>query len=127
MSKQIIIQPIPQKSEDSRGSVHFIDLKQLGEYMIFYRKKGAIGGNHYHKGLSTAKNPEQFLLVSGEATLRWKNLETLESGMNKLISPVEVHIYPWIWHQVEADTDYIMIELNAMEEGKSDTFYLENN
>lgn len=126
MKEQVIIQPIPKKSEDSRGSVHNFSMQELGDYMILYRKTGAIGGNHFHKGLSSAKNPEKFILVSGEATLRWKDLQTQESGNCKLISPVEVHIYPWIWHQVEADSDFIMIELNAGEEGKADTFYLEN-
>lgn len=126
MHKQVTIQPVPMKSADARGSVHFFDTERSGEYMIFYRKAGAVGANHYHKGLSANKNPEQFILVSGEATLNWRDLNTNETGTSKLISPVEVHIYPWIWHQVTADTDFVMLELNALEEGPADTFYLEN-
>ena len=72
------------------------------------------------------KNPEQFLLLSGKATLNWRDLQTEETGTYQLVSPVEVHIYPWIWHEVVAETDFVMLELNALEEGPIDTFYLDN-
>jgi len=126
MKKQIDIIPVPMKSEDARGQVHFFSTERSGEYMVFYRKPGAIGARHYHKGLSANKNPEQFLLLSGQATLKWRDLQTEETGTYQLVSPVEVHIYPWIWHEVVAETDFVMLELNALEEGPIDTFYFDN-
>ena len=50
MKKQIDIIPVPMKSEDARGQVHFFSTERSGEYMVFYRKAGAIGARHYHKG-----------------------------------------------------------------------------
>lgn len=127
MSETIQIRPMALKSTDDRGSVHFFTTPRSGEYMVFYRRKGAIGARHYHKGLSANKNPEQFVLVSGKATLNWKDLRSNEEGSIALESPVEVDIYPWIWHEVVAETDFVMLELNSMMEGPPDTFYVEKD
>ena len=58
------------KSSDQRGQVHHFTTQRSGEYMVFYRNKGAVTAQHYHKGLSQQKNPEQFLLLQGTATCR---------------------------------------------------------
>jgi dTDP-4-dehydrorhamnose 3,5-epimerase-like enzyme len=115
------------KSTDERGSVHHFTTQRSGQYMVFYRHQGAIGARHYHKGLSANKNPEQFVLLSGKAKLNWKDLRSNEEGSVMLESPVEVDIYPWIWHEVVAETDFVMLELNAMQEGPLDTFYMEKD
>lgn len=127
MNKTIHIQPMSLKSTDERGSVHHFSTERSGEYMVFYRHQGAIGARHYHKGLSANKNPEQFVLLSGKATLNWMDIRSKEKGSIELESPVEVAIYPWIWHEVIAETDFIMLELNSMLEGPVDTFYLEKD
>ncbi len=125
MRNTINIRPIPMKSSDQRGQVHHFTTHRSGEYMLFYRNKGAVTAQHYHKGLSQQKNPEQFLLLQGTATLHWRDLRSDAAGKIVLQSPVEVDIYPWIWHEVVADTDFVMLELNATAEGPADTFYLE--
>lgn len=127
MIPTITIRPMALKSSDERGSVHHFNTTRSGEYMIFYRKKGAVGARHYHKGLSSNKNPEQFILLQGKATLNWRDLRSEESGSVVLESPVEVDIYPWIWHEVIAETDFVMLEMNATEDGPADTFYLETS
>jgi hypothetical protein len=127
MSQTIYIRPMAVKSTDERGSVHHFTTQRSGQYMVFYRHQGAIGARHYHKGLSANKNPEQFVLLSGKAKLNWKDLRSNEEGSVMLESPVEVDIYPWIWHEVVAETDFVMLELNAMQEGPLDTFYLEKD
>ncbi len=127
MSQTIDIRPMALKSSDERGSVHHFTTQRSGEYMVFHRQRGAIGARHYHKGLSVNKNPEQFVLLNGRATLNWKDLRSGEEGSIVLESPVEVDIYPWIWHEVVAETDFVMLELNSMLEGPSDTFYLEKD
>ncbi|MCA6484883.1 MAG: hypothetical protein IM547_05705, partial [Chitinophagaceae bacterium] len=68
MSRTIDIRPMALKSSDERGSVHHFTTQRSGEYMVFYRRKGAIGARQYHKGLSANKNPEQFVLLNGTAT-----------------------------------------------------------
>jgi D-lyxose ketol-isomerase len=35
-----------------------------------------------------------------------------------------VTVYPFAWHEVIAETDMIFLELNTLEDGKTDTFYL---
>ncbi|MCA6461745.1 MAG: hypothetical protein IM563_05120 [Chitinophagaceae bacterium] len=127
MSRTIDIRPMALKSSDERGSVHHFTTQRSGEYMVFYRRKGAIGARHYHKGLSANKNPEQFVLLNGTATLNWKDLRSGDEGSIVLESPVEVDIYPWIWHEVVAETDFVMLELNSMLEGPLDTFYIEKD
>lgn len=126
MSPTINIRPMAFKSSDERGSVHHFSTNRSGEYLIFYRNQGAVGARHYHKGLSPNKNPEQFVLLQGKATLNWQDLRSEQSGSVVLESPVEVDIYPWIWHEVIAETDFVMLELNSTGEGPPDTFYLEN-
>jgi hypothetical protein len=126
MNQSINIRPLALKSKDERGSVHHFLTERSGEFMLFYRYRGAVGARHYHKGLSRNKNPEQFILLQGKATLNWKDLQSNATGSIALQSPVEVEIYPWIWHEVIADTDFLMLEMNATNEGPIDTFYLEN-
>ena len=36
-----------------------------------------------------------------------------------------VLIQPWAWHEVIADTDIIVFELNALEDGKEDTYRID--
>ena len=45
----------------------------VGKLMLLvYRNKGAVSGQHYHKGSSANKNPEDMLLVQGSLMLQWK-------------------------------------------------------
>ena len=47
---------------DSRGRTW--EWRKVGKQVtILERKKGAVFGQHYHKGEDSSKNPEQFFLV----------------------------------------------------------------
>jgi dTDP-4-dehydrorhamnose 3,5-epimerase-like enzyme len=88
---------------------------------LVYRNAGTISGQHYHKGISAGKNPEDMLLVQGKANLHWKDLVTNEEKTIELIAPTRVQIPANIWHELTAITDIIFIELNSLSDGSEDT------
>ena len=119
---KIEITKIDVKAVDERGALHYFSTDRSGEFLLVYRKKGAVSGQHYHKGNSAGKNPEDMLLVQGKADLHWKDLETMEEKTIQLIAPTRVKIPANVWHELTAITDIVFIELNSLSEGSEDTF-----
>jgi dTDP-4-dehydrorhamnose 3,5-epimerase-like enzyme len=115
------VQPIDVKAVDERGALHFFSTDRTGEFLLVYRNAGTISGQHYHKGISVGKNPEDMLLVQGKANLHWKDLVTNEENTIELIAPTRVQIPANIWHELTAITDIIFIELNSLSDGSEDT------
>jgi len=111
--------------EDERGATHYFDTDRTGQFIIAYRKTGSISGRHYHKGIAPTKNPEQLILMQGEATVNWFDVRSSQEGSIKVKAPVKIFIQPWAWHEVIADTDIIIFELNGLEDAKDDTFRIE--
>jgi dTDP-4-dehydrorhamnose 3,5-epimerase-like enzyme len=112
--------------EDERGATHYFDTDRTGQFIIAYRKTGSISGRHYHKGTAPTKNPEQLILMQGEATVNWFDVRLEEiKGVVKVKAPAKITIKPWAWHEVIADTDIVMFELNGLEDAKDDTFRIE--
>jgi dTDP-4-dehydrorhamnose 3,5-epimerase-like enzyme len=116
------VQPINIKAVDERGALHFFSTDRTGEFLLVYRNAGTISGQHYHKGISKGKNPEDMLLVQGKAYLHWRDLITSEEKTIELIAPTRVQIAANIWHELIAITDVVYIELNSLSEGSDDTF-----
>ena len=116
------IHPIDVKAVDERGALHYFATDRTGEFLLVYRNAGTVSGQHYHKGISVGKNPEDMLLVQGKAALHWKDLETKEETTIQLIAPIRVKIPANIWHELTAITDIVFIELNSLSEGSEDTF-----
>jgi dTDP-4-dehydrorhamnose 3,5-epimerase-like enzyme len=87
------------------------------------RKQGSISGNHWHKGVSAAKNPESLLLISGSISLVFKHMETGEEEEIKTEGPKLIKIMPNVLHTLKAETDLIFLEFNSLKEHKSDTYY----
>ncbi len=116
------VSPIDVKAVDERGSLHYFATDRSGEFLLVYRNAGTVSGQHYHKGISAGKNPEDMLLVQGKANLHWKDLETNEEKTIELIAPIRVQIPANIWHELNAITDVVYIELNSLSEGSEDTF-----
>jgi hypothetical protein len=112
------------KAVDERGALHYFSTDRTGEYLLVYRNAGTISGQHYHKGISNGKNPEDMLLVQGSATLHWKHLDTKESATVELIAPVRVLIQANVWHELTAITNIVFIELNSLADGSEDTYRL---
>jgi hypothetical protein len=120
----VTINPIEVKAVDERGALHYFSTDRTGEFLLVYRKAGTISGQHYHKGISAGKNPEDMLLVQGSANLHWKDLKTNKEETVKLIAPVRVLIQANVWHELMAITDIVFVELNSLAEGSEDTYRL---
>jgi len=121
---KIEITKIDLKAVDERGALHYFSTDRSGEFLLVYRNKGSISGQHYHKGISANKNPEDMLLVQGSLLLQWKEIEGTENGEVEVIAPARVLIPAGIWHQTTAQTDIIFIELNSLADGSEDTYRL---
>jgi dTDP-4-dehydrorhamnose 3,5-epimerase-like enzyme len=120
----VSVSTIDVKAIDERGALHYFSTNRTGEFLLVYRKAGTISGQHYHKGKSPGKNPEEMLLVQGSITMSWKNLGTEEQGTITIEAPSRVIIEANVWHEVKALTDIIFIELNSLVEGSEDTYRL---
>ncbi len=120
----VTINPIDVKAVDDRGALHYFSTDRTGEFLLVYRKAGTVSGQHYHKGVSAGKNPEDMLLVQGTASLHWKNLKTNEEETVALIAPVRVLIQANVWHALTAITDIVFVELNSLADGSEDTYRL---
>jgi len=120
----VSVSTIDVKAIDERGALHYFSTNRTGEFLLVYRKAGTISGQHYHKGKSAGKNPEEMLLVQGSLLMEWKNLLTEEKGNLTIEAPSRVIIEANVWHEVKAMTDIIFIELNSLVEGSEDTYRL---
>ena len=120
----VSVSKIDVKAIDERGALHYFSTDRTGEFLLVYRKAGSISGQHYHKGKSAGKNPEEMLLVQGSLLMEWKNLLTEEKGNLTIEAPSRIIIEANVWHEVKALTDIIFIELNSLAEGSEDTYRL---
>ncbi len=118
----ITITKLNKIGEDERGATHYFNTNRTGEFIVAYRKAGSVSGKHYHKGIASKKNPEKIIIMQGQAHLNWFEVNGNRSGVEKIIAPAMVEIAPWAWHEVVADTDIIVFELNGLEDAKEDTF-----
>jgi len=123
----IEIIPIAKIAEDERGSTHYFDTDRTGQFIISYRKAGSASARHYHKGISKNKNPEQVIIMSGEATVNWFDINGDAKGSDKVIAPAIIIVHTLTWHEVIADTDIVVFELNALADGKDDVFRLDGD
>jgi len=120
----VSVTKIDVKAIDERGALHYFSTNRTGEFLLVYRNAGTISGQHYHKGKSPGKNPEEMLLLQGAITMNWKNLQTNVSDTITIEAPSRVIIEANVWHEVKALTDIIFIELNSLVEGSEDTYRL---
>ena len=120
----VTISQIDLKAEDNRGALHYFNTDRTGEFLLVYRNAGSVSGQHYHKGISKGKNPEDMLLMQGSATLHWKDLNTNHEETVELIAPVRVLIHANVWHELTAITDIVFVELNSLADGSDDTYRL---
>ena len=124
MSMSVTISPIELKAADARGALHYFNTDRSGEFLIVYRNAGSISGQHYHKGISKGKNPEDMLLVQGSAKLHWKDLNNNKEETVELVAPVRVLIQANVWHELTAITNIVFVELNSLSDGSEDTYRL---
>ncbi len=120
----VTISSIDVKAVDERGALHYFSTDRTGEFLLVYRKAGTVSGQHYHKGISAGKNPEDMLLVQGSATLHWKDLDKNTEETVTLNAPTRVLINANVWHELTAITDIVFVELNSLKDGSEDTYRL---
>jgi len=117
------VTPVPKIAEDERGATHYFDTDRSGQFVVGYRKAGTHNAKHYHKGLAKNKNPEIIIIMQGEITINWFDVrDETKKGTCRAIAPAMVTVQAWAWHEVIADTDIIVLELNALVDGKEDSF-----
>jgi hypothetical protein len=117
------VTPVPKIAEDERGATHYFDTDRTGQFVLGYRKAGTHNAKHYHKGIVKNKDPEIIIILKGEVTIHWFDVRHVESkGTCKAVAPAMVTVQAWAWHEVIADTDIIVLELNALTDGKEDSF-----
>ena len=121
----IEIIPIAKIAEDERGATHYFDTDRSGQFIIGYRKAGSVSARHYHKGIAKNKNPEQVILMKGEATVNWFDVNGDAKGSSKITAPSMLIVHAWTWHEVIADTDIVIFELNALADGQQDVFRID--
>ena len=122
---KVKITPLDLKAMDERGALHHFSTDRTGEFLVVYRNAGAVSGQHYQKGTSAYKNPEDLILVQGEMILKWKDLESDEKDEVLVKAPSRVLIPAGIWHQTTAQTNIVFIELNSLKDGSEDTYRLD--
>jgi dTDP-4-dehydrorhamnose 3,5-epimerase-like enzyme len=118
----VTVKTLDKIGESERGATHYFSTDRTGQFIVAYRKAGSVNGQHYHKGTAVSKNPEQFILMQGEATINWFDVRSDHKGSVKIVAPALVCVEPWAWHEVIADTNFVMFELNGLEDAKEDTF-----
>ena len=115
------ITPLDKIGSDARRATFVFDTERTGQFMVAHRKAGSISGNHYHVGKHPYKLPEKLIMMSGTATIDWKDLTSGATGIVTVIGPAEIIIPANVWHRVVAVTDFVMLELNGMDAGVGDT------
>jgi hypothetical protein len=110
-------------SENEKSSTYLFNNELGKEYILAYRKAGSVSGNHYHSGKSDGKNPERLLLLSGNAKLEWRKINSEVWQSCDLVAPCMVEIESNTIHILSALSDISFLEFNSLEEHKQDTFY----
>lgn len=79
---------------------------------IYKRLAGEEAGSHFHKGEDPSKNPEFFLLVSGEIIFEFidESGNVYKEKLSAEHGPVELVIYPHVLHRAMPITDCVFIE-----------------
>ncbi len=107
--------------EDERGLILQFENRESPKLLLIKRKKGTVSGGHYHTGKNQYKNPETLVLVDGEAEFILKNVKTKEEFKETYSKPVMFKLAPFIYHEIKAITDIVLIDMNPIVADKDDT------
>ena len=102
--------------DDARGSIFEFQNRDAPRMLLIKRKKGSVSGGHYHTGKNPMKDPETLLFLEGEAEVILKNVKTKEESREIYKRPVLLKLDPYIYHEIRAVTDIIMIDMNSIED-----------
>jgi dTDP-4-dehydrorhamnose 3,5-epimerase-like enzyme len=120
-----LVRTIPVKiiGEDSRGKTCGFLNRHDDEHLLCFRKATSVSGKHYHKGLSSRKDPEVLILIQGTMEIYCKHLKSGDEQRDIVDGPVRIEINPYVWHEFKALSDVTFLELNSLKDHQQDTFY----
>lgn len=121
----IKITPLTIYAQHERGKTLLFDNQRTGEFIIGYRVKDSISGQHYHKGLASYKGPEVLILITGSIQLKTINLTDKKEHIVIVKEPSRIEIPAMVWHEVLALTDCVFLEANSIADCEQDTHKLE--
>ncbi len=117
----------PANPKNPRGKRTWAWKFRDGRQIPYYtRHKGEIFGGHFHKGEDPSKNPEYFLLLFGSfrITFMTRSGKILREVIDASRGPIEVVVYPNLYHTLKAikDCGYIEYRVTHFNPKKPDTF-----
>ncbi|MCD6064657.1 MAG: hypothetical protein K0R82_2568 [Flavipsychrobacter sp.] len=119
------IEQIALSGRDGRGYTAEYMHERTGKQLILFRNAGTVSGRHYHKGLSPTKAPEILVLLHGTMRVNWKLVDTSDLKTAVVEGPAKLEVPILVWHELIAETDCVLLEMNSIAEHSADTFYLE--
>lgn len=127
MQLEISAESVVPFAQDERGKTFELATFFESKNLLGTRKAGSVLGNHYHKGLVAPKNPETFLLLSGKIKFEGEHIPSGIKHQCEAVGPAVFTIPAYHWHTAFAETDVTFLEMNSLEEHKTDTFYEKPN
>jgi len=107
--------------DDERGTIHQFSNREVSDLLLVKRNKGSVSAAHYHVGKSKEKDPETVVLLEGKAKIIFKNVKTGEHEEGSWEKPVKFLIDPFIYHEIHALTDVILLDMNSIGDDLEDT------
>ena len=102
--------------DDERGSIFQFPNRDSEKLLLIKRKKWSISGRHYHTWTNKMKDPETLIIIDGELEMILKNMKTGEEFKQIYTRPTMFKIAPFIYHEIRAITDIIMLDMNAIDD-----------
>ncbi len=121
MSSLVTIRKFNIIGTDERGiTAEFFLPRKQAEFVMITRKAGSISGNTYHEGKSPATNPKTFVLLQGKIIFSYRKIGTEEKFSDEIEAPAIIEALPRVTHSVEALSDILILECNAIKDIQDD-------
>lgn len=118
---EIKVSPLELSGADDRGANYNWECERTGTFMFCTRKAGSTSGQHYHEGKRANKNPEVQFLLSGQANVHYCGLHEKEIRTLLVTAPARIELPILVWHELEAVTDCLLVEMNSLEDVRNDS------
>ncbi|MCK7554613.1 hypothetical protein MKQ70_06185 [Chitinophaga sedimenti] len=118
---EIKISALELLGSDDRGANYNWDCNRIGTFMMCTRKAGSTSGQHYHEGKSGNKNPEIQFLVTGTVKIHYCGIHEKVIKVAVATAPARIEIPILLWHEVEAVTDCVLMEMNSLQDVQQDS------
>jgi dTDP-4-dehydrorhamnose 3,5-epimerase-like enzyme len=119
--KGVEIRPLDVVKQDERGLMFQFENRETPRLLLVKRKQGTVSAACYHTGKDPGRFPKIFLLMNGEAEVVLKNIRTREELRQVFKEPMMFKVDPYIYHEVRALTDIVVMDMNAADWYKGDT------